>query len=240
MYRPLYVTCIFVFTLYLGLFNVGCSKNSPGNLNGNDNFIHEGEPSISKTKSSTKPTYTTIEWTDLLPTEDLEALENPPDYLSEIEDGSESDQLTSQLKTELTPGINSTDSALEDRYQQALTSNKIRPEFNGRPIRIPGFIVPLEFDDHQTITTFFLVPFFGACIHMPPPPPNQIIYAEYEPGIRLEALYDPFWITGTLSTSLVENDTATAAYSMSVSIIEPYTDTNSQEWGDTDQSEPFM
>lgn len=155
-----------------------------------------------------------VDWTDLMPEEDLEALRNPPDYLSEIEDGSEADQLTSQFKNSGT--------VAEDRYQQALVSKEIRPEFNGRHIRIPGYIVPLEFDDFQTITTFFLVPFFGACIHLPPPPPNQIIYAEFEPGIRLDALYDPFWINGTLYTTLMENDMATAAYSMAVSGIELY------------------
>ncbi len=161
-----------------------------------------------------KSAFETVEWTDLLPKEDLEALENPPEYLADIEDGSEADQLNSQLKAQT--------NVAEDRYQQALVSQNIRPEFDGRYVRIPGFIVPLDFDDYQTITSFFLVPFFGACIHVPPPPPNQIIYAEYEPGIRLNALYDPFWINGKLSTTLVENDLAIAAYSLSVSSIEPY------------------
>lgn len=164
-----------------------------------------------------KTTYAPIDWTDLLPDADLTALENPPEYLTEIEDGSEDDRLASQLKAQ-------SDSAADDPYQQALVSKNIRPEFNGRAIRIAGFIVPLEFDDNETITTFFFVPFFGACIHMPPPPPNQIIYAQYEPGIRLEALYDPFWISGTLSTILIENDLATAAYSMNVTAIEPYSE----------------
>ncbi len=160
--------------------------------------------------------FKTVEWTDLMPAEDLDALLNPPSYVTEIEDGSEADQLVSQLKA----GIN----VAEDRYQQALISKNIRPEFNGRHIRIPGFIVPLEFDDQQTITTFFFVPFFGACIHVPPPPPNQIIYAEFETGIHLNTLYEPFWINGILSTTLMENEMATAAYSITVSAIEPYTE----------------
>lgn len=168
--------------------------------------------------------YTEVSWTDLLPDDDLQALENPPDYLDDIEDGSDKDALTSRLKAKSSPA--------EDRYQQALNSKQVRPEFNGSAVRIPGFIVPLEFNDQQTITTFFLVPFFGACIHMPPPPPNQILYAEYEPGIRLDALYDPFWINGTLSTILVENDMATAAYSIDVSAIEPYVETSHQQWSD--------
>jgi len=169
-----------------------------------------------KTGDTKNTTYTQIEWENLIPEDDLRALDNPPAYLADIEDGSADDSLPNQLKNPSSPA--------EDRYQQALNSKQIRPEFNGRHVRIPGYIVPLEFDDQQTITTFFLVPYFGACTHMPPPPPNQIVYAEYEPGIRMEALYIPFWIEGTLSTTLIENDMATAAYSVSVAKIEPYTE----------------
>jgi hypothetical protein len=162
-------------------------------------------------------TYTTIEWTDLMPTEDLDALLNPPEYLDSIEDGSQADVIDDQLKTKSV-------SANDARYEQALVSTTIRPEFNNKAIRLPGFIVPLEFDGAQTITAFFLVPFFGACIHLPPPPPNQIIYAEYKQGIKLESLYDPFWIEGILTTTLIENDTATAAYAITVDHFEPYTE----------------
>lgn len=172
-------------------------------------------PTAHKEKTNTKhTTYTEIDWVDLIPDDDLLALENPPAYLNDIEDGSANDLLVSQLKNKSSPR--------KDRYQQALTSQQIRPEFNGRHVRIPGFIVPLEYNDQQTVTTFFLVPFFGACLHMPPPPPNQIIYVEYEPGIHLNAFYDPFWIEGILSTTLIKNDMATAAYSISVIAVEPY------------------
>lgn len=220
MNQPLCVTIILFFGL--SLLSAGCSKRDPNTEDKSVSIQSEPLKEI---------TYTAIEWTDLLPDEDLEALENPPEYIDEIEDGSEGDQLTSQLKAEPTtkPTI---DNETEDRYQQALVSKNIRPEFEGRHVRIPGFIVPLEFDEYQTITTFFLVPFFGACIHYPPPPPNQILYAEYEPGIKLDVLYDPFWINGTLSTTLIENEMATAAYSISVSAIEPYTETAQQEWGE--------
>lgn len=217
--KQLLCTTVFVLALSVSVLS-SCSKKDS---------VDSEEP-LAEEPLAAKPSYTLIEWTDLLPDDDLEAIENPPEYLADIQDGSEGDQLVSQLKA---PALNEGASAnnnqttnerslAEDRYQQALASTNIRPEFNERDIRIPGFIVPLEFDDHQTITTFFFVPFFGACIHMPPPPPNQIIYAEYEPGIRLDALYDPFWISGTVFTSLVENDMATAAYSMTVTSIEPY------------------
>ena len=195
---------------------------SPNGVEG-QSPAQEQSPSraTSKINKNKNLTYEIVEWTDLLPDDDLHALENPPEYIDDIEDGSEQDQVYSQLKAE---DVKLSDNPVEARYQKALISKDIRPEFDGRTVKIPGFIVPLIFDDNQTITTFFLVPFFGACLHMPPPPPNQIIYAEYEPGTKVNALYDPFWISGTLSTSLIENDLATAAYSITVDKVEPYTD----------------
>lgn len=94
---------------------------------------------------------------------------------------------------------------------------------DGKAIRIPGFIVPLEFSDNQVITEFFIVPFFGACIHVPPPPPNQIIHVKYPKGFKFETLYNPFWLSGVLKTTLVENAVATAAYGLEVHLIEDYT-----------------
>jgi hypothetical protein len=161
--------------------------------------------------------FKTIEWDDLMPADDLDALQNPPDYLYDFEDGSDEDAISSQLANAVT-------SAANDRYQQALVSTRIIPEMDGHNVRIPGFVVPLEFDDEQTITEFFLVPYFGACIHSPPPPPNQIIYVRAPKGIQLETLYDPFWISGKLSTKLVENYMATAAYSMEMQSYEDYTE----------------
>ncbi len=161
--------------------------------------------------------FKTVEWVDLMPKEDLDALLNPPSYVTDVEDGSFEDQISSQIQNTLA-------AAGDDRYQQALSSTRIISELEGQAIRIPGFIVPLEFDDEQTITQFFLVPFFGACIHVPPPPPNQIIFVNYPKGLKLHALYDPFWISGILKTTLVENETATAAYSLEMQSYEPYTE----------------
>jgi hypothetical protein len=175
--------------------------------------------SDTKTLSTKQPAsaFKTLEWDDLMPSDDLDALQNPPNYLNDFEDGSDEDQISSQLANAITNSIN-------DRYQQALVSTRIIPEMNGRNVRVPGFVVPLEFDDDQTITEFFLVPYFGACIHLPPPPPNQIIFVRAPKGIQLKTLYDPFWISGKLSTQLVENYIATAAYSMEMHSYEDYTE----------------
>jgi hypothetical protein len=181
--------------------------------------------------------YQTIEWTDLMPEDDLEAILNPPEYLDDIVDGSPEDQLTQdsilaapEMETSVAMEESDTlalldNSAKEQRYQEALTSVRVVEAFDGKAIRVPGFIVPLEFaGDQQRVTRFFLVPYFGACIHVPPPPPNQIIYAEYDKGLKLESLYDPFWLSGVLSTTLIENDMATAAYVIKVDRLEPYTE----------------
>lgn len=168
-------------------------------------------------KKLPRSAFKTIQWTDLMPKDDLDALLNPPSYVTDVEDGSFEDQIANQIQNTIAAANN-------DRYQQALVSTRVVSEMDGKAIRVPGYIVPLEFDDDQTITQFFLVPFFGACIHVPPPPPNQIIFVEYPKGLKLKALYDPFWILGVVNVSLTENDLATAAYSMKMQNFEEYKD----------------
>ena len=99
---------------------------------------------------------------------------------------------------------------------------RVRPEMNEKIVRIQGFIVPLDFEQRQSVTRFLLVPYFGACIHEPPPPPNQTIYAEFEPGYDLESFWQPFWIEGKIFVNRVEEDLATALYTLSAEKIELY------------------
>lgn len=155
--------------------------------------------------------YRLVEWPELIPKADYDALMNPPDYLNDIEDGSMEDQITLAIAQ-----------ASDDSYQQALVSTRIKPEFDQQKVRIPGFIVPLEFNEDQKVTHFFLVPYFGACIHMPPPPPNQIIYGTFPDGKQVDNLYDAFWLEGKMETEVVENELGTSAYSMSVDSITLY------------------
>lgn len=159
--------------------------------------------------------YQEIEWTDLMPDEDLQALLNPPGFLDDIADGSADDVLDSRLQSEFN-GLG--DSA----FSQALTSTDVVPDYDGKAIRLPGFIVPLAYNSDREVTEFFLVPFFGACIHYPPPPPNQIIHASYPDGFELTSIYDPFWLSGTLSVAITSNEVATAAYSITVDKLEIY------------------
>ncbi|WP_372742651.1 DUF3299 domain-containing protein [Neptunomonas sp.] len=110
---------------------------------------------------------------------------------------------------------------LMDELQQALQSAPVVPEMNGKMVRIPGFVVPVESED-QNVYKFFLVPYFGACIHVPPPPSNQIIYAHYEPGVKVESLFDAVWISGKLKTETFSHELASSGYTLEVFRIEPY------------------
>lgn len=163
--------------------------------------------------------YQRINWVDLLPEKDLKALENPPAYINEIEDGSLEDALSDKMLSALEQST-----LPDDAYQRALTSTDVVTAYDNKAIRLPGFIVPIEMNDQQQVTQFFLVPYFGACIHLPPPPPNQIIYVTSEQGILVEDIYNAYWLQGTIKTTFTENDVAQSAYSMTVDTIEPYTE----------------
>lgn len=165
--------------------------------------------------------FKTIEWIDLMPAHHLDAILNPPDYFAEIEDGTVEDRIDSSIQTTIKKD-ESTGVQELSKYQQALVSTEVIGAMDGQKIRLPGYVVPLELDENRDVLSFFLVPFFGACIHAPPPPPNQIIYVESDEGFLLESLYDPVWISGTISTQLKENDLATAAYTMKLSHFENF------------------
>ncbi|WP_290703134.1 DUF3299 domain-containing protein [Amphritea sp.] len=108
-----------------------------------------------------------------------------------------------------------------EAMMEALSSAPVVQEMDGRMIRIPGFVVPLV-EEGLKVTEFFLVPYFGACIHVPPPPSNQMLYVTFEPGTNVENLYDAIWITGKLSVDRVSNDLGAAGYKVEAFKIEPY------------------
>jgi hypothetical protein len=100
----------------------------------------------------------------------------------------------------------------------------VRNDLDGRTISIPGFVVPLEFDSAHRVTRFFLVPYFGACIHFPPPPPEQMIYVVMPKGFALKSMYDAFTLTGRIKVGGKRNaTTGTANYTLLASAIAPYT-----------------
>ncbi|MGI9277585.1 MAG: DUF3299 domain-containing protein [Endozoicomonas sp.] len=89
--------------------------------------------------------------------------------------------------------------------------------------RMPGYLVPLNMDKDQKATELLLVPTLGACIHVPPPPPNQTIYIQFDKGIKVtEAGYTPYWVTGTMIVEKNSSEYTDTLYSINVESIEEY------------------
>jgi len=90
----------------------------------------------------------------------------------------------------------------------------------GKRVHIGGYVVPLSFDATR-VTDFLLVPFVGACIHVPPPPANQIIYVKVDQGFDVQGTFDPVWVTGTLKVAPTFTGLADAGYSLEAEKVEP-------------------
>lgn len=103
-------------------------------------------------------------------------------------------------------------------------SNTVNKSLDGQLVRIPGYVVPIEVVDRRLVKTFLLVPYFGACIHVPPPPPNQMVFVEAATAFPLSSMYDPVWVTGKVSTQGATTGLANTSYSLKSTSIEKYED----------------
>ena len=84
---------------------------------------------------------------------------------------------------------------------------------DGKRVHIGGYVVPLDFEATR-VKEFLLVPFVGACIHVPPPPANQIVYVKTEQGFDVQGTFDPVWVTGTLTVTPAFTGLAEAGYTL--------------------------
>ncbi|MEA9993593.1 DUF3299 domain-containing protein [Pseudomonas sp. 10B1] len=106
--------------------------------------------------------------------------------------------------------------------KQQSPSAPVVKSLNGQHIRLPGYIVPLEVTEEGRVTEFLLVPYFGACIHVPPPPSNQIVYVTSKVGVKLDELYQPYWIEGSMKVESSTSELADAGYKMAAEKIYAY------------------
>jgi hypothetical protein len=92
----------------------------------------------------------------------------------------------------------------------------------GKRVKIPGFMVPLE-DFAEVVTEFLLVPYFGACVHTPPPPPNQMVYVKMDGGAKTKiGWWDPVWIEGTLAVKNYDGPYGVAGFQLTGMRVTPY------------------
>jgi hypothetical protein len=93
---------------------------------------------------------------------------------------------------------------------------------NGKKVSIPGFMVPLE-DEADQVTEFILVPFSGACIHVPPPPPNQMVYVKLTRSQKVKMSFtEPILVSGTLHVATVQSPYGDISFNMDGDTVQPY------------------
>ncbi len=144
-----------------------------------------------------------------------------PEYLNAM-------QMLDKMRTDGVDVDTMLASVSERDREIARRGEQVNSALDGVLVRLPGYALPLEMAEHG-VTEFLLVPYVGACIHVPPPPPNQVVLAQLEQAYKVENLYDPVWITGHLkaqSTStelfLVDGQAQVPmGYSMQVMDVKP-------------------
>ena len=123
---------------------------------------------------------------------------------------------------DLIPNDGWKDPAYDNPFSTPVYPSGVVEELNGVVAKLPGFVVPLAIVGDGKVKDFLLVPYFGACIHYPPPPPNQVVYVKLDEPIDLESTWDPIWATGELKTEFHGADVGSAAYTMVAQKIEEY------------------
>jgi hypothetical protein len=150
-----------------------------------------------------------LQWDDLIP-DDFVQPENPfismsQEEIDKLMDGSPESQ------------------AEMAKLQEAFNYAPVVPELSGKRVKIPAYITPLEYNPDNTVKEFLLVPYVGACIHVPPPPANQIVHAVAPEAIKLDNMYDPVWAVGVIHAETTKSDLAESGYRLDVEEVMPYT-----------------
>ncbi|MDQ0008298.1 hypothetical protein J2T07_000457 [Luteibacter jiangsuensis] len=143
--------------------------------------------------------YADLDWSHMVPPEDIKTLENAPPVLH----------------------------VGNQRMKQVGTLHTVEA-LDNQKVKLSGYVVPLESDDDGKMLEFFFVPFYGACIHVPPPPPNMLIHVKLAHGIDTPSLYDPLTLKGVLHTEVTQNAMAASAYGMGDAVLEPYHDSDAE------------
>jgi uncharacterized protein len=111
--------------------------------------------------------------------------------------------------------------AMLKRLREVWDNAPTNAAMDGATVRIPGYLVPLE-ESKAGMTEFLLVPYFGACIHSPPPPSNQIIHVLPKAPAKGLRSMDAVWISGTLRTVRADTSMGVSSYRMDAVLVVPY------------------
>ena len=148
----------------------------------------------------------TLSWDDLM----------PPGFVPQ----NPLDALTQEELAKMADGSPEAD-ALYERLRQYNLSAPLVEELDGQLVSLPGYVVPIEYDE-QGVYEFLLVPFIGACIHVPPPPANQIVYVKSATGFKISELFEAVEVTGIMTTKPTMSELADAGYTMEARAVERF------------------
>jgi uncharacterized protein len=149
-------------------------------------------------------TVRTIEWDDLIPA-DFSFDELLKDY--DVENLADDDPRAIELF---------------EKLMKMWKDAPVVDALDGQVVRLPGFVVPLD-GDGRTVEEFLLVPYYGACIHVPPPPANQTVHVMAQGrNVRIRGLFDTVWVTGVIKVEHKSSDLAESGYQIHAIEVTPY------------------
>lgn len=161
------------------------------------------EPAPATTAAAPKGPFKEISWEDLTP--------KGWDPYKKLRDAKVGRLIDGDPKT----------TALMSDLRQVLDNAPTNDTMNGQAIKLPGYVVPLE-ESKGGLTEFLLVPYFGACIHSPPPPSNQIVHVVLSKPLKGYRAMDPVWVSGTLAVTRQESAMGTSGYALQASVVARY------------------
>jgi hypothetical protein len=190
------ITVLFV-TFVLVIMIAGCDTS-----NTESKDAGQSAPGTAKAVS-----YKEIDWEDLVP-EGYRPDEVLEEYMTEykLDELEDYDPIVVELQAKL---------------KELLASAPVDEKLNGQSVKLPGYLLPLD-SDGETTSEFLLVPYFGACIHVPPPPANQTIYVKSSQPVKTEGLFDPVWVSGKIIVEHKVSEYADSGYTMMAQLVEEY------------------
>lgn len=144
----------------------------------------------------------TLSWRDLMPDQDLAVLEA-------LNDGTADPSLAARF-------------AGQSPVENQMGTFNVVADLDQLIVRMPGYILPLDYATQGQAREFLLLPYHGACVHYPPPPPNQIVYLRSAEPVSFSSLWEPVWVEGRMEVERMDTDLAASAYAMTVRSISPY------------------
>jgi len=214
------IPCLFI-ALFLGACGENATKSSTSSSSETTQNVEAPKSDEAKAEI--------LVWEDLMPEGEDKLLADLYTEFYEDQERQFREQMTLAQAAKSETDINSEgdiismidEGSAQDTMDQIGTYNVVE-DLDGARIRLPGYVVPLDFNAASEYNEFLLVPYFGACLHTPPPPPNQIVFIKSDPATKIGNIYEPVWVEGVMKTGKFGSDLGNSAYELTLAKLEPY------------------